>query len=66
VGDTVCGGGYIECMTKDDLIQKLTDIVNNKDKDTEWNHIVADELLLDYIGDDDIRAAFELIDKWYA
>lgn len=53
-------------MTKDDLIQKLIDIANNKDKDTEWNHIMADELLLDYIGDDDIRSAFELIDKWYA
>jgi len=30
------------------------------------NHILADEYLLDYIGDDDARKLFEAIDKWYS
>jgi hypothetical protein len=34
--------------------------------DPESGHGDADEALLDYIGDDEIREAFEQITRWYA
>lgn len=51
-------------MTKEELIQRLREIKNNSDK--EMGHMEADSLLLDYIGDDEIAAAYESISKWYA
>ena len=40
------------------LLQKFTDI--------ERAHIEADELLLEYIGDEDIANEYNEIEKWYA
>lgn len=34
--------------------------------DPEADHVKADRLLLEYIGDEEITAAFEKIEKWYA
>lgn len=52
-------------MTKEEeLIQKLKDLQD--ERDLEGRHITADELLLDYIGSDAVREAFDAIDKWYA
>ena len=53
-----------ECITKKDLIDKLNEIDNNGDK--ESNHGLADDLLIDYINDADIYKAYGRINKWYA
>lgn len=50
-------------MTKDELIEALESYANY---DNETAHIMADDALLDYINDDEIRKAFNAIDKWYA
>jgi len=34
--------------------------------DTEAAHCEADEALLDYIDDPEIRAAYDAVPKWYA
>jgi hypothetical protein len=61
-------------MTKDELIEKLNiledqhryQIMGQQGVDTERVHVAADELLLDYINDPEIREAFEALRKWYA
>lgn len=52
-------------MTKEELIEKLTKIYENGEYPAP-DHENADELLLQYIDDDDVRNAFERIEKWYA
>lgn len=39
---------------------------NDLTGDTEMIHVTADELLLEYINDPDIKEAFNKIRKWYA
>lgn len=51
-------------MTKQELIAKLKDLQGPGD--TENQHVQADELLIEYIADADIEAAYEEVDKWYA
>lgn len=51
-------------MSKKELIEKLTELFNNKD--TEESHIYADKFLIDYINDEDIKMAYNSIHKWYA
>lgn len=60
-------------MTKEELIQELIKIQNEKyilmgieTVDEESNHIKADELLLRYINDDRVTQEFDKIEKWYA
>lgn len=60
-------------MTKDELIQELIKIQNEKYilrgvevVDKEGNHIKADELLLRYINDDRVTQEFNKIEKWYS
>lgn len=60
-------------MTKEELIQELIKIQNEKyilmgveTVDEESNHIKADELLLRYINDDRVTQEFDKIKKWYA
>lgn len=50
-------------MTKEELIKKLEEC---KKLDTEGGHIEADDLLLEYIDDDEVRKVFNEISKWYA
>ena len=50
-------------LTKEKLLQELKEL---EDGDQELVHIQADELLVRYIGDPDIKEAFERIPKWYA
>jgi hypothetical protein len=52
-------------MTKEDLISELDNIAVNGD-DTEIDHFNADELLLQYINDEDVSAAYGYIPKWYS
>ena len=47
-----------------ELLAKLR-AIKAREGDAELDHREADKLLLDYIGDDEIRAAFEAIEKWY-
>ena len=51
-------------MTKETLIEKLTAL--QATEDPEYAHIEADELLLDYIMDAEVRHAYTRIPKWYA
>jgi hypothetical protein len=51
-------------MTKEELITKLKTLSNNLD--IEDAHIEADELLLEYINDEDITSVSNDIEKWYA
>ena len=51
-------------MTKEILIKKLTAL--HATEDPEGAHEEADELLLDYIMDAEIRHAYSQIPKWYA
>lgn len=50
-------------MEREDLLTLLRE---QKHADPETGHMVADQALLDYIADDDIRSAFEGLPKWYA
>lgn len=50
-------------MTKEELVEKLKACKNNA---TEEGHIEADCLLLEYINDPDVTAAFRALNKWYA
>jgi hypothetical protein len=52
-------------MTKEELLEKLA-YLRKHNWDTEANHGEADDLLLEYINDKDIKKAFEEIEKWYA
>jgi hypothetical protein len=50
-------------LTKPQLIDRLHVLM---DVEAENAHSSADELLLEFIGDEDISKAFSLIKKWYA
>lgn len=51
-------------MVKSELIKRLKALAG--EGDPECVHGIADDLLLDFIGDDEVTEAFEAIDKWYA
>jgi hypothetical protein len=51
-------------MTKEECYNQLLEIA--KIRDCEERHAKADDLLIEYIGDEDIKELFESIDKWYA
>lgn len=56
-------------MTKQELLDKLNEIREKQEEvgvTREEDHINADGLLLDFIDDEDVRAAFLDIRKWYA
>lgn len=55
----------IEVLTpKEKLIKQLGEL--SKSDDTETAHAEADKLILNYLDDADIKAAYEKIKKWYA
>lgn len=51
-------------MTKDELLKRLAEC--NEDTDQGSAHANADQLLVEYIGDDEIALAYHAIDKWFA
>jgi len=51
-------------MNKTELLQKLKDL--SESYDTEGAHVRADEAIIEYINDVEIKSAFEEIEKWYA
>jgi hypothetical protein len=48
-------------MSKSELLEQLRDLEGG-----EFDHMVADQLLIDYINDSEITEAYEAIEKWYA
>lgn len=52
-------------MTKEELIEKLKEL-HGENVDAEHNHGVADNLLLEFINDEEVTEAFEAIKRWYA
>lgn len=52
-------------LTRDELLAALREW-GGPHGDPETAHSEADELLLRYIDDDEIRAAFEAVPRWYA
>jgi hypothetical protein len=51
-------------MEKKDLIEQLLKAA--KSGDTEAAHGDADDLLIQYINDAEIKDAYEAVPKWYA
>lgn len=54
-------GNYV--MEKKELLKRLKEECTSGDE--EVDHANADELLLEYIDDEEITKAFNEIDKWY-
>ena len=52
-------------MSVEELVESLRDITYEK-YDQETGHRRADELLLQYIGDDRVTDAFDAVGKWYS
>ena len=50
-------------MTKEELLMSLRELVEH---DPEVGHQKADEYLIEYINDEEIRAAYCKLEKWYA
>jgi len=50
-------------MTKQELLEILRRL---SDEDPVTGHREADTALLDYIGDEEIREAFENVPRWYS
>jgi len=53
-------------MTKEELIEELKKIASRGSYDIEVNHAEADDLLLEYINDEEVTKAYSSIEKWYA
>lgn len=51
-------------MTKEALIERLKTLAEWDDN--EAAHIEADDALIEYIDDNDVKEAFDSIRKWYA
>jgi hypothetical protein len=51
-------------MSKQELMDELRKLQDNGDP--EIAHSMADDALLAYIADPDVRTAFDAIQKWYA
>lgn len=53
-------------ITREETIKILAELADKNGGDTEAHHIKADQALLDYIGDPEIGARFDAIEKWYS
>lgn len=51
-------------MTKEELLESLNKC--SEMYNTEEAHVIADKLLIEYINDPEIKAAFNKVDKWYS
>ena len=55
-----------EPLTKEELIERLEQLVEYSWSNIEKAHRMADDLLLQYIGDDEITEAYKSFDKLYS
>ncbi len=53
-------------MTLKELVAKLKEIAIDYGGDPELAHASADDALIEYIADEEAKAAYEEIQKWYA
>lgn len=53
-------------ISRDELLKILEEAAAMSSWDEERAHIDADMALLDYIDDDEIRQAFDSVNRWYA
>lgn len=53
-------------MNKEQLIQELIRCQRVGEADAEKAHSDADDALIEFINDSEVKEAFELINKWYA
>lgn len=53
-------------MSKQELIDKLKELLDLSKKDPEDAHGQADEYLLKFINDSEITDLFNKLEKWYA
>ncbi len=53
-------------MTIEELRSKLQALADDDDEDNESFHMKADQLLLDFIGDEQVTTLFNEADKWYS
>ena len=53
-------------ISRDELLKILEEAAAMSSWNEERAHIDADMALLDYINDDEIRQAFDRVDRWYA
>jgi len=53
-------------MTKAELKEKMEEIYGNGDYDPEGAHCNLDDLLLEYIDDEEITEIFKKFTLWYA
>ena len=54
-----------EMKTREQVIAALSKLAQDS-SDPEVSHVEADTIILEYIGDKDIKKAFDAIEKWYA
>ncbi len=52
-------------LTKEQLLDELVKIKNTYEHDLEVLHSKADDLLLEYINDGDIKKAYTALTRWY-
>lgn len=62
--DTVMAPGTMPVVTREGLVSALWSLRDASDP--EAAHIEADNLLLAYLDDEEIAAAFWAIPRWYA
>ena len=54
-------------MTKKELLAKLQKIKQEEyERGADCTHEDADELLIEYINDENIKKAFKTLTKWYS
>ena len=53
-------------MTKDELIIKMKSAIDEHEGDPEAVHSRLDDLLLEYIGDAEVKELFRSTTLWYA
>ena len=52
--------------TKAELAARLRDVADQLNGDPEVAHATADQLLIDYINDPAVAAAYASVEAWYA
>lgn len=57
-------------MDRSELLEKLRQLQNGTlrlgERDPEIQHSQADDLLLEFIGDEEVSAVYEAIPRWYS
>lgn len=53
-------------MTRESLLSQLVMLAARSGEDPERAHSEADDLLLEYIGDEEITEIWNQVEKWYS